>query len=67
VVIEISIKYPGGRTRIRGTDLTTLEGAKIIPGKHSDTRIKPLPLPTTTAVRDPHNRYFTPERKPLSV
>jgi hypothetical protein len=38
--------------------LTTLEEAEIIPGKHSDTRIKPLTL------TNGHGRYMTvtPER-----
>jgi hypothetical protein len=38
-------------------------GAEIIPGKHSDTRIKPLPL------TNGHDRYITvtPERTPASV
>jgi hypothetical protein len=38
--------------------LTALEGAEIIPGKHSDTRIKPSPL------TNGHGRYITvtPER-----
>ena len=38
--------------------LTALKGAEIIPGKHSDTRIKPLPL------TNGHGRYITatPER-----
>jgi hypothetical protein len=38
--------------------LTALEGAEIIPGKHSDTRIKPLPL------TNGHGRYMAvaPER-----
>jgi hypothetical protein len=31
----------------------TIEEAEIIPGKHSDTRIKPLPL------TDGHGRYMT--------
>jgi hypothetical protein len=43
--------------------LTTLEGAEIIHGKHSDTRIKPLPL------TNGHGRYITvtPERALVSV
>jgi hypothetical protein len=43
--------------------LTALEGAEIIPGKHSDTRIKPLPL------TNGHGRYMTvaPERTLVSV
>jgi hypothetical protein len=38
-------------------------GTEIIPGKHSDTRIKPLPL------TNGHGRYITvtPERKLVSV
>jgi hypothetical protein len=38
--------------------LTALEEAEIIPGKHSDTRIKPL------ALTNGHGRYMTvtPER-----
>jgi hypothetical protein len=42
---------------------TALEGAGIIPGKHSDTRIKLLPL------TNGHGRYMavTPERTLLSV
>jgi hypothetical protein len=38
-------------------------GTEIIPGKHSDTRIKPLPL------TNGHGRYMavTPERKLVSV
>jgi hypothetical protein len=38
----------------------------IITGKHSDTRIKPLPL-TNGHGRYIHNRYSTPERALLSV
>jgi hypothetical protein len=43
--------------------LTTLEEAGIIPDKHSDTRIKLLPL------TNGHGRYMavTPERTILSV
>jgi hypothetical protein len=43
--------------------LTTLEGAEIKPGKHSYTRIKPLPLANS------HGRYITvtPERAIVSV
>jgi hypothetical protein len=43
--------------------LTALEGAEIIPGKHSDTRIKPL------ALTNGHGRYITvtPERTLASV
>jgi hypothetical protein len=43
--------------------LTALEEAEIIPGKHSDTRIKPL------ALNNGHGRYMTvtPERKLVSV
>jgi hypothetical protein len=43
--------------------ITTLEEAEIIPGKHPDTRIKPL------ALTNGHGRYMTvtPERKLLSV
>jgi hypothetical protein len=43
--------------------LTLLEEAEIIPGKHSDTRIKPLPL------TNGHGRYMavTPERALMSV
>jgi hypothetical protein len=43
--------------------LTALEEAEIIPGKHSDTRIKPLPL------TNGHGRYMTvtPERTLMSV
>jgi hypothetical protein len=43
--------------------LTALEEAEIIPGKHSDTRIKPLPL------TNGHGRYMTatPERTLVSV
>jgi hypothetical protein len=42
---------------------TALEGAEIIPGKHSDTRIKPL------ALANDHGRYITvtPERTPASA
>jgi hypothetical protein len=42
---------------------TALEGAEIIPGKHSDTRIKPL------AFTNGHGRYITvtPERALSSV
>jgi hypothetical protein len=45
------------------THLTALEGAEIIPGKNSDTRIKPLPL------TNGHGRYMTvtPERTLMSV
>jgi hypothetical protein len=45
--------------------LTTLEEAEIIPGKHSDTRIKPLALTLTNG----HGRYIavTPERTLVSV
>jgi len=40
-----------------------IEEAEIIPGKDSDTRIKPLDL------TNGHGRYMavTPERKPVSV
>ena len=40
-----------------------IEEAEIIPGKHSDTRIKPLPL------TNGHGRYITvtPERTLVSV
>ena len=43
--------------------LTALEEAEIIPGKDSDTRIKPL------ALTNGHGRYMTvtPERTLLSV
>jgi hypothetical protein len=43
--------------------LTALEEAEIIPGKHSDTRIKPLPL------TNGHGRYITvtPEQALASV
>jgi hypothetical protein len=43
--------------------LTTLEEAEIIPGKHPDTRIKPL------ALTNGHGRYITvtPERALASV
>jgi hypothetical protein len=45
--------------------LTALEEAEIIPGKHSDTRIKPL------ALTNDHGRYITctvtPERTLASV
>ena len=43
--------------------LTALEEAGIIPGKHSDTRIKPLPL------TNGHGRYktVTTERTLVSV
>jgi hypothetical protein len=43
--------------------LPTLEEAEIIPGKHSDTRIKPL------AFANGHSRYMTvtPERALASV
>jgi hypothetical protein len=43
--------------------LITLEKAEIMPGRHSDTRIKPLPL------ANGHNRHIpvTPERKLVSV
>jgi hypothetical protein len=43
--------------------ITTLEEAEIIPGKHSDTRIKPL------ALANGHGRYIaaTPERTLASV
>jgi hypothetical protein len=43
--------------------LTALEEAEIIPGKHSDTRIKPL------ALTNGHGRYIavTPERTLASV
>ena len=43
--------------------LTALEEAEIIPGKHSDTRIKPLTL------TNDHGRYITvtPERALASV
>jgi hypothetical protein len=42
---------------------TALEGAEIIPGKDSDTRIKPLPF------TNGHGRYMavTPERALSSV
>jgi hypothetical protein len=45
--------------------LTTLEEAEVIPGKHSDTRIKPLPLANSHS----HGRYMTitPERALVSV
>ena len=45
--------------------LTALEGAEIIPGKDSDTRIKPLALTNGNG----HGRYMTvtPERTPASV
>jgi hypothetical protein len=36
--------------------LTALEEADIIPGKHSDTRIKPLPL------TNGHGRYMADDR-----
>ena len=43
--------------------LTALEEAEIIPGKYSDTRIKPL------ALTNGHGRYMTvtPERTLVSV
>jgi hypothetical protein len=43
--------------------LTALEEAEVIPGKHSDTRIKPLTL------TNDHGRYITvtPERALVSV
>ena len=43
--------------------LTALEGTEINAGKHSDTRIKPLPL------ANGHGRYMavTPERALVSV
>ena len=43
--------------------LAALEEAEIIPGKHSDTRIKPL------ALTNGHGRYMavTPERGLASV
>ena len=43
--------------------LTALEEAEVIPGKHSDTRIKPL------ALTNGHGRYITvtPERPLASV
>jgi hypothetical protein len=43
--------------------LTALEEAEIIPGKNSDTRIKPL------ALTNGHGRYMavTPERALVSV
>ena len=43
--------------------ITHSEGTGIIPGKHSDTRIKPLPL------ANGHGRYITvtPERALVSV
>jgi hypothetical protein len=43
--------------------LTALEEAGIIPGKHSDTKIKPL------ALTNDHGRYMavTPERALASV
>jgi hypothetical protein len=43
--------------------LTALEEAEVIPGKHSDTRIKPL------ALTNGHGRYMavTPERALASV
>jgi hypothetical protein len=43
--------------------LTALEKAEIIPGEHSDTRIKPL------ALTNGHGRYLTvaPERALASV
>ena len=45
------------------THLTALEEAEIIPGKDSDTRIKPL------ALTNGHGRYMTvtPERTLVSV
>jgi hypothetical protein len=45
--------------------LTALEEAEIIPGKDSDTRIKPLTLTLTNG----HGRYMTvtPERAIASV
>ena len=42
---------------------TRSEGTELMPGEHSDTRIKPLPL------ANPHGRYMsiTPERALVSV
>jgi hypothetical protein len=37
--------------------LTALEEAEIIPGKHSDTRIKPLPSTNGQRPRPLHDRY----------
>jgi hypothetical protein len=47
----------------RGSTLTALEEAEIIPGKDSDTRIKPL------ALTNGHGRYITvtPERALASI
>jgi hypothetical protein len=51
------------RTPLSFMHLTALEEAEIIPGKHSDTRIKPL------AFTNGHGRYIniTPERTLASV
>jgi hypothetical protein len=43
--------------------LATLEGAEIMPGKHSDTRIKPLPLTNGHGC----HMTVTPERALVSV
>jgi hypothetical protein len=77
VVIEICIKYPGGRTRITVTDIyqppsfevdhrdtwDLRRRTEIIPVKDSHTRIKPL------ALASGHGRYIavTPERALVSV
>jgi hypothetical protein len=77
VVIEVCIKYPGGRTSINDTGVYQWRllkfdpsgpkfpgsGTEVIPGKHSDTRIKPLPL------TNGHGCYITatPERTLVSV
>jgi hypothetical protein len=52
-----SFKLPPSGAKCPGS------GTEIIPGKHSDTRIKPLPL------TNGHGRYITvtPERTPASV
>jgi hypothetical protein len=45
------------------TQSTALEGAEAIPGKHSDTRIKPLPLTNGHGC----HMAVTPERTLVSV
>jgi hypothetical protein len=42
-------------------------GTAIIPGKHSDTRIKPLPLTNGQGRYSARYITATPEREPVSV
>jgi hypothetical protein len=51
VVIEMCVKYPGGRPRNTGTDMR--RRTEIIPVKDPYTRIKPFTLASG------HGRYIT--------